>query len=226
VTTEQKLWITSGVLALAAIGSLTAWILSILANSRSRIDSPIVASGGSMTFRTQDYWRCSSVSTGATGMNDLCWTTENIKYFREEDVQDDMGGDAKDQNAVGTIYFSLRQEAGANPKPTLAPPSQPYIVVCTSSSTSACNNNTNYVLVQVYGSTSGLVTSKAFETNDVVHAVQYFDKSCHVHGTVGGGMDTPPGYISACEHPGYVYWLDKKYYKCKDGGCRILLTAK
>jgi hypothetical protein len=232
MTIEQKFriaTIAASAFALAAIGSFVAWISCNRANNRSRIDSPIVASGGSMTFRAQRGWTCSPSGSGMAGMNDFCWARDSISYFRVEDVQDDNGNQINDQQQPsGIVYFNLRQPDGTpSPKPQV-PPTNPYIKLCTSGSNQAnvgCNQQTGYILVQVYGPNSGLITSKAFEPNAAVKAVQYFDVTCHVHGTTSASTDTPPPYIPACEHPGWVGWLDNNSYKCKHGGCRVLLTT-
>lgn len=226
--TEKKLWITAGVLALAAIGSSTAWILDIIDATRSHIDSPITASGGSMTFRAKSGWTCSSAKTGMPGMNDFCWAQTNISKFEVEDIQDDLGNQIGNANqSSGTVYFNLRMDDGSlNPpfpnKPKSTPPPVPYIALCTSDSNDpkmgGCNGKTKYVLVRVYGPNSSLVTSKAFENNASVFAVQYFDTTCDVH-------DAALHYVPGCEHPGWVLWgFDNKYYRCKHGGCRLFLT--
>ena len=175
-----------------------------------------------MTFRApQGGWTCARAGTGMNGMNDYCTaqaSTALANTFYWEDLDGNM--DAPSMPIPGTVTFFLRSPSGT-PTPPSKPPVAPYIYMCTSgSSADPCpSTNKGFVRVQVYGSTVGLVYSDATEaTNPSNYAVQYFDTTCAVH------PNPTPSAIPACEHPGYVTWVDGKNYLCKYGACRVYLT--
>jgi hypothetical protein len=210
--------ITAAVLAgVAAIASsLAAWYAHNPSfHPTSHIDSPITASGGSMTFRGAG-WICANQVGGMAKVYANCVAPANVSTVGADDVQDRMtpGVVPPDWPVPAKVTFHVRQ-TGA------------LVMLCTSGSASAdgtCGAG-NFVQIQVSGIPyAGLIASSAVD--GLVSAVQYYDAGCHVHGTTADAKtnDSPPmNGIPACEHPGVVDWPDGKSYLCKDGACRVYL---
>jgi hypothetical protein len=246
MTVERKFQITSiaaAVFAAAAIGSWAAWIArsprffnpAFLYNATSHIESPIVASGGSMTFRSQSTWNCSAPSNQVY----VCITSGSISSLSASGLYMQNPSNNSQYYAAPTtitssakIRFYLRQSNG-----TPSTSGVQSIVLCTSSSSSydsTCNGTGN-VQIQAYNATNSnyppvLVASNAVEPNSTyapqTYAEQYFDPTCLVHGSPPNtptqpATDVPLTPIPACEHPGYVTWVDNNTYACVEGACWV-----
>jgi hypothetical protein len=227
MTTERKLLIaytTAGVFAVGGIGLLLLFVFK--SPGKAHIDSPISASGGSMTFRALTDWACVKPVAGLLNVYGECDAqVSNVAYFRVDDV-DNQGNEIADANqAYGKVIFYLRQASGP------AWTGGAKVTLCTAATADgACDTTmTGWVRLVVDGSsTAGLVKSNATDQNDgstFGHTVQYFDSTCHLHGTVSAANDTAPASIQACEHPGTVNWVNRTNYSCVDGGCRVALTV-
>ena len=254
---EQQVRITvaaavlAGVAAIAA--SLAAWFsrptatpslsAQFQSDTRQHIDSPITASGGSMTFRAQSKWTCST-PTSPSNVSTVCIASTGIasfgatRLYRLDTNSNFLSAPSYGRGSgyeSGAVTFYLRPASG-DPGATAPTPSTtttPYIVLCTSSFGSydiACSG-TNYIQVQVYNVATPtpthaiLVASAAVEpsTSDYAsasYAIQYFDPACAVHGTASVPIPSP---IPACEHPGWVTWVDKQSYLCVHGLCSVAL---
>jgi hypothetical protein len=248
--------ITAAVLAaVAAVASIGAWIgrqkpppqtsaTAQISNGRMHIDSPITASGGSMTFRSQSPWNpcIAPTGTGVANISSVCITSASFSGFTPTHL---YRGDGQGNffsapsygrisgSETGKVTFYMRLpngDPGAAPTST-STPSTPYIVLCTSNSPNydmSCGGGTNYVQVQVYKTATSnpiLVSSNAAEPSgssyspQQTYAIQYFDPGCPVHGT----SSTAPNPVPACEHPGWVTWVDKQSYLCVQGLCSVSL---
>jgi len=230
MTIEQRLritTITAGVLGLAAIVSWVALFLRPAVKKATPIESPILASGGSMTFRAYSPWVCSLPLGGANVSTD-CAALANVTSFSSVGVEQPMSATEAPQNYVGngTVVFHTRDQAGHLPNSTVS------IRLCMSQSSAPggpCATS-NITAVQLHvtnpsGSSAGLVGSNAVEPPDAntrqTYAVQYFDPACPVHGT--SAYLIPPNNIPACEHPGHVDWPDGGPYRCRSGACWVFL---
>jgi hypothetical protein len=210
---RQRLRITLialGASILAALGSGAFILWKAVRVERApkaapaHIESPITASGGSLTFRAHGGWlACQPTNVG--GMSYYCVKRVNVSNFYGADFQDtDLTASA----SSGTVTFFFRQAGGAEST------SGAHIILCTSSLSApdrTCGG-TNYVQVQVYGANSSLVQSNAAD-NDYT-AYQYRDSTCQVNTVIP---------VPACEHPGKVTWVDGTNYTCRQGACRVSL---
>ena len=208
--------VLAGVAAIAS--SLAAWFAYNYQRSHpfQHIDSPITASGGSMTFRAGRAWICANPVAGMANVYLDCVAQANITTFGADDVQDPMNANTVPPPVAtpATVTFHLRQSSA-------------QIRLCTSGTASAgaaCGSG-NYIQVHVRGAPSaGLIASQAIDTG--VFAVQYYDATCHVHGTTAAanGNDAPPQMsVPACEHAGNIDWPNGVLYNCKHGACRVYL---
>jgi len=222
----------------------------------TKIESPILASGGSLTFRSPYGWTCTPTAAGAMTFS-YCYTGQSITkivfsahyLFRPDSTSISGYTPAPDNSnnplSTGAVSFMLRQpnaDAGSQP-PQATSPVPPYVELCTSKYQSLDNNcgtSSGYFQVQVHNSGSSnavLICSNGVEvlgfacpptSTGPIYAVQYFDPTCHVHGTTnsGGSTDKPPPYVPACEHPGWVQWpVDNYYYSCRSGSCWVTLDT-
>jgi hypothetical protein len=185
-------------------------------------DSPILASGGSMTFRiTGTTWNCDPppsgqnyhtkcvssgmVPTGTVRWDNVVPTTGNVGTFGWQGL-----------TTAWTLKLWARDDSGNSAKVG-------RVEICTTSTntigSASCDAGTSYVLIAakgagVHGGSVGLADSNATD-NGALTAVQYLDTSCDVHLNANKS-------VQACEHPGYIESsIDAKTYKCRHGGCQI-----
>jgi hypothetical protein len=231
MTIEQRLkimTITAGVLGLAAIVS---WVGLFLIRNRNKaqIESPILASGGSMTFRAYRPWTCAAPVGNTPSI--ACVALANVTSFGSAGVENLMSTTPAPNQGPGigngTVVFHMRDRMGGLSSSGVS------VTLCMSQSAmpgGACaTSNITTVQIKVTnpsGSSAGLVTSYAVEPADAhtsaTYALQYFDPACPVHGT--SAYPIPPNNIPACEHPGYVDWPDSSQYRCRSGTCWVFLT--
>lgn len=183
-------------------------------------DSPIVVSGGSMTFRALKYWTCDNSDAP---LSTHCYSpASNLSTITSDDLLGSSGNWASDYNIGGpwTIKLFPRDKNGKT-----SGAAGVSIVLC---STSAADFSTNcsgsgYVRIFVTGGPA-LLTSNAKEPSVAGSlAIQYFDPACQLHGTTNGSSDKPPSAVYACEHPGNVTFADGSPYTCVNGMCRIVI---
>jgi hypothetical protein len=241
MTTERITLLAAAVLAgVAAVASLESWLGHKQQtgaftpfgtyDATTHIDSPITASGGSMTFRSQSMWSCSS-PIGQPPISTICTSATNItafsaiRLYRQDPNNNTNFFSApsySSSNALAdTVTFYIRNSSG-DPGPAPTPhtsPSTPFITLTSGGGQVKIQVN------NVNNSQAGLVNSDAGEPSGstnvpaTTYAVQYFDPTCLVHGT----SNIPPSPVPACEHPGWVNWVDSQNYLCVDGVCWVAL---
>jgi hypothetical protein len=205
------------------VAMLEKQIIENILNSRIGT-SPIMASGGSMTFRLTDMgnkWNC-------VGNNTQCVTANKVPMadFAFYDVLDGAGMLPKDlkglskswtltmwsRNDDGTTADNGRQKRGK-------------VTICTSIDQKACDPaNTSYgggkayVLIKAEGGsgTVSLVDSNAADPASITKAKQFSDSGCKIHEN-----DGKP--IPACEHPGIIEFSEFSggTFTCQHGNCQI-----
>lgn len=231
-----------GVIGAAAyLGATAAISKVIIAIPRiSKIgNSPIMASGGSMTFRAAVGWVCDTVAgmphakcitVMPVAMSTIAW--DNV--VPPDNTPGELGWTglstpwtldllAKENMYQGGIHLCTTasgdiKSAKCDDTASTTPYSSAfaYLLITTTGKTKAGNpmgSNTT---------TLSLVDSAAYDTNDNgVYAVQYYDPDCGIH--------NPITKIPACEHPKFVQTsLDMpggsyKQYKCQHGNCQIAI---
>jgi len=222
---------TVSALAAAFFSWEAAKIAQISGGKGSHVgNSPIMASGGSMTFRSADGWSCDTVqgqsyhtkcvSASSFVVNSLDW--DNVKP-PPAPLFGTLGWTGLTATAW-TVDIYARDASGN----VVGPPFKdvPGVKLCTSSSgqlaSAACGGAPNYILIAVEGKSNdpsgkgylGLVDSRV---KDSSAAEQYFDSYCTLHVTSG---------IPGCEHPGAIVSsldgsIPGQIYQCKDGNCQI-----
>lgn len=175
-------------------------------------DSPVMASGGSMTFRSAQ-WSCDNPGSTA---HTKCVTTNAVPTSSIDwDFVDHPDGSFGAQGWTGlstqwmlTIFARENSNNGG-------------VILCTSSSnviaTATCSG-TGYILIQVtgLGSNGGALNLVDSNAADTGFAVQYFDQGCNPH--------TKDQKQAACEHPKTILSsVDNQTYKCRHGNCRIAI---
>jgi hypothetical protein len=238
MTIERTISIAAAVFAaVAAIASVKVWLGQRPQNKpltphadysdTAHIDSPVTASGGSMTFRSQSMWTCSVPTSASPNLPTFCTTASTIgaftalRLYRPDPNSSTNFFSAPTSSSSSaipeTITLYMRKDSGdpGATAPTTTSTTTPYIKLTSSGSS---------VTIQVYNvnnSRSGLVMSNAVETSNsppatpTTYAVQYFNPDCPIH------VMPPPSTILACEHPGWVNWVDTQNYLCVDGLCLI-----
>jgi hypothetical protein len=250
--------------AVAATASIGAWLATQktpppasataqISNGRMHIDSPISASGGSMTFRSQvTPWSCLPIPTSSTSLYTSCQTTASpasisaIGLYRMSGTNwvsaPTLGSVQGLSGTIPPITFCPRPANGDPGASAPTSPTTPYIVLSITGTT---------ISLQVQNPMqAGLICSDAEEPTvspstrtpacpmalstgspTTFLAVQYFDPTCQVHGVPKtSGVDAPPVSLSptvptipACEHPGWVTWVDGQSYLCRHGACWVSL---
>ncbi|MBV9770448.1 MAG: hypothetical protein JOZ32_12815 [Bryobacterales bacterium] len=191
-------------------------------------NSPIVASGGSMTFRITgpgNLWSCDTtspplhqqcvssvpVSTGDIACNDVispdgsqanCWSTVSKAWSLEFRVRDNPQNGGVKMCTISSMT-STKCDAELNSVPSY---------------TSA------YILMQIVGAsvqtgqTPGKVALMYSSAIDSGQAIQYYDSGCDIH-------DPTHSPIPACEHPGTIKnSIDNVINKCRHGMCQVALV--
>jgi hypothetical protein len=198
-------------------------------------NSPIMASGGSMTFRSTTPWFCDTVpsqnyhtkcvTTTKVSIASIAW--DNVLPFSD--------------SAVGVLGWTnlstawrldiwARDVAGNAADASGNPIKVGGVMMCTTSTNTItanapiCGGAPTYLLIMVEGSSVdaahsgvlGLMDSTAAESG--TYAKQYFDSKCNVHDA--SNNKTIPG----CEHPGIIVSsIDSQTYKCQHGNCLIAI---
>lgn len=221
-----------GVIGVAAyLGTALAIGRAVAALERfSKIgNSPIMASGGSMTFRADGGWNCDTTSN----LHQECVSTSQVSVgtIAWDNVIPNYDDNLRTLGWTGlSKAWSLDIRARDNPN-------RGGVLMCTTStntfsgSTSpACDaatvtygaNSKTYILIMIEGSsaTSGgtlaLMDSSAAESG--TSAEQYYDSGCLIHDPSKVSM------IPRCEHPGNITSsIDKNVYKCQHGNCQIAI---
>ena len=183
-------------------------------------DSPVMASGGSMTFRSTNGWSC---DTPPGNLHQRCVVggkvdTSTIEW--DDVVPLAPNGALGWTNLQGWTLDIYARDASS--KPTR----KGYIEMCTTSSgniaTTSCDNKTGFLLISTAGSKGvmgqavSIIDSNVLETTTApFYAVQYYDPGCQTH----NGSPIP-----ACEHPGFIHSsIDNGDYICLHGKCQILV---
>ncbi len=184
-------------------------------------DSPIMASGGSLTFRSPTAWTCNPARTACSTQPAAPLTTIN------QDDLDSQSGPPPNLPPISqpwTIQFAPRNAQGG-----LNGAAGVSVTLCSATSDfhdqNCGGNNPSLVKVFVVGGPL-LIQSRAREDQTKLTAVQYYDAGCQVHGiptAPGSTTDTPIIPIPACEHPGVVTYADGKPYTCLHGACRVYI---
>lgn len=224
----------------AYIGSAIAVGKAVFAIPRNLhiANSPIGASGGSMTFRAaKTSWVCDSVTIAGATYHTKCvtkdqvpvagvdwddvvpisnsvvgslgWTDLSMPWMFDIWARNAGGNALKGSGGVKLCTTSTNTISATAPTcDALAAQPQPYSVPATS-----------YILVYVEGSNVaklGLMDSNAVDSGSNTVALQYYDSTCDIHDPAK--MPTVP----ACEHPGQIdSSIDKTQYKCQHGACQI-----
>jgi len=184
-------------------------------------DSPIMASGGSMTFRasTPLKWSCYSATQHPYCVTQTQFTASSIAL--------DGIMPANNTNPVPAGFADLSQFSGW--KILMYPRAvdgslvkSSFVEICQISKPASPLPQTpppcvgsGYILLQAHGNGVGgrpvsLVDSNA--SNDS-STEQYYDPDCEVH---------PSGTaVPGCEHPGTITLVDQKDYVCNHGACVI-----
>jgi hypothetical protein len=183
-------------------------------------NSPIMASGGSMTFRSTVGWTCDTVQ-GQT-YHSKCVSSAPVPLGTIDwDYVAPLPGSSGTLGWTGlSSAWSLDIWARDNKNGDLAMVGG--VKMCTTSVgdiSATCGGTPTYLLIMVEGKsvgqkgTIGLMDSRAAEVN--TSAVQYFDTGCDVHNV--NNLKIP-----ACEHPGAIQdSIDNQTYKCQHGSCQI-----
>ncbi len=222
-----------GIVGVAAYFGAVA-VLSRLIIERVRVskigNSPIMASGGSMTFRSAGVeWTCDnpagpshtkcvtakmvSVATIqwdnvlpiGTSAGSLGWTNLTIPWAFDIWARNPGGNVLKGTGGVKMCTTSTNTISATAPTcDALADMPQPYSSPAMS-----------FVLLYVEGSNVASLSLKdSYAAESGTNALQYFDSSCTVH--------DPSMKIQACEHPGEIdSSIDKGKYRCVHGSCQI-----
>jgi len=225
MTTERKLLFTSimaGVFALAAIGSggllLKALKVFRVATPGSKIESPILASGGSMTFRSHSTWACSNPQTCTTTVSTTTLTAERLYQPVGNNNWNGAPSPLVSMNPVTLYMRPDNGDPGMNAPASPGASTTPYITITNTGTTIQVQ------VTNVSGTQAVLVDSSATEParNGLtpVYSKQYFDPGCRLHGTLFVPI---PSTIIACEHPGWVLFADQQNYLCLHGLCAITL---
>jgi hypothetical protein len=199
-------------------------------------NSPIMASGGSMTFRSAAGWTCDTqagtphtkcITSKAVAISTIEW--DNV--LPPDTYPGELGWTglstawtldllAKANSYAGGVHIctstsgDLTKGCDGPGTSYSANASQAFILIATVGKTSAGNPSGSNT------STLSLVDSAAYDSSDLDYAVQYYDPDCTVHN---------PSKIPACEHPQTIQTsLDMpngsyKLYKCQHGDCQIAI---
>jgi hypothetical protein len=222
-------------IAAAFLGGLEGVKLafSMILNGPNRgkiANSPIMASGGSMTFRAQGVWNCDSHTVAQLTYHTLCVSSAKVTGATID--WDNVVATPDGKGALGwsgltaawTLDIFARGNNGSLGTHVLH--QSPEVRMCTSNTNVAASATCgatppNYILIQVDGNSiaaGGVVGLVDTSLHEQTYAVQYFDSGCPVH-TAAAGV------LPACEHPGAIVvgTLDSTVYKCKDSSCQIAI---
>jgi hypothetical protein len=227
-----------GVIGAAAyLGTVAAISRAVAALERlSKIgNSPIMASGGSMTFRAAgSSWTC---DTPAGSLHTWCMTQDTV--YMSTVAWDNL----VPQGAPGTLGWTKLTKpwkidilarpdgntggvkmctTGTAPS-TATPPKAPTCDVDSSPSVTSYTNNLSYIVLLIEGSSQKGGTLNLYDSvydSAKLQAVQYYDSGCSIHNAAN---QTPKMVaVPPCEHPGQVTAsFDTATYKCQHGICQI-----
>jgi len=224
--------ITEGLTFVSALGAITVASFAYVAATHLKVvviplsskigNSPIMASGGSMTFRANTTtWNCDTVAgqpyhtkcvtAAQVPVGTIAWdnviTNTSLRTLGWTGLTTPWYLDIYARNTSGTV---------------VAPAQAGGVRMCTASTNVIANatcSGTGYILIMVKGTSvvaNGKLGLMDGSVNDSSAAKQYFDSGCIVHTVLAN--NTLPG----CEHPGnIVSSIDGLTYKCQDGSCQI-----
>jgi hypothetical protein len=201
----------------------------------SRIaNSPIAASGGSMTFRAVAGWVCNdsggNLHTWCTSHDMVSISTVDWDNLLAQSASEPLG-----QTGLSTPWkldiFArpLTSTAEVRMCTTSTLPSTTTAPTCDfdSAPNTTYGSNQSYLAIMIEGSspqggTLGLyngVYDPTDPTDKAIHSVQYYDSGCAIHNPAKNATIPP------CEHPGivqvYFNHMATYSYKCQHGNCQI-----
>lgn len=192
-------------------------------------NSPILASGGSMTFRAVGGWSCDTAAgtphTKCVSVSKVAMSTLDWDNVFPQSSSGTLGWTGLSTAWTLDLYANDNQYGGGIHMCT-ASSGVIASATCDSSGTSYSGSSSQaYLLIATTGKTTqnhttlNLVDSTAYDADagdTAIHAVQYYDPDCGVHSN---------SKIPNCEHPKVVQTsLDSgNKYKCRHGNCQIAI---